>query len=217
MGINLKDIIMGICYSAVNDENGKNIDGTYLKKTGDAKDNTVTFETSDTDVELVDKYGGERYEYVTTDNNWRPMEPMHLGDTLKKKFEKISEAFHNIRCLRNIIGEKYIGNIADGTVTGAISSLNTGLKNKIGITIIRMSGETDDCNNLPIGSSAYAYPNTRNVPSPRSWFILTYGLDKNYKAQIGIDVTGSRFAFRSSLLDQETGKVEWGLWKIISE
>lgn len=131
MGIYLKDIIEGTCRKSVQDENGKNISDTYLKKTGDAKDNTVTFQTDD-NVETTMQSdpanpGGTLvgYKTETGDNKWHIMHPLDIKDRLSATFNKFTTLFHNVRYLYELCGKNDISKLGDGTLTGAISKLNT--------------------------------------------------------------------------------------------
>lgn len=88
------------------DQKLANIDLTeYLKKTGDASDATVTF-TEPT--ELAQPTTGEKLSGI-------------VG--------KVSLAIKNIKTLISLIGNTDIKSIGDGTVTGAISDVNSKLNN----------------------------------------------------------------------------------------
>lgn len=118
MGIHLKDIIEGICRKAIQDENGKNIDSTYLKKTGDTKDNTTSFTSNDN----------------ATPTAWENVSVITSGEKHSSILNKISVMFKNIRWIYKILGSVSLSGIGTGTVTGAIATINNfvGVKNNGG-------------------------------------------------------------------------------------
>lgn len=131
MGLHLKDTIEGTCKKAINDKDGNGIPETYLKKTGDAKDNTVTFQTDD-NVETTMQSdpanpGGTLvgYKTETGDNKWHIMHPLDIKDRLSATFNKFTTLFHNVRYLYELCGKNDISKLGDGTLTGAVSKLNT--------------------------------------------------------------------------------------------
>lgn len=90
------------------DQKLANIDlADYLKKTGDASDTTVTF-TDPT-----------KLAQPTT------------GEKLSGIIGKVSLAIKNIKTLITLLGKTDISSIGDGTVTGAISDVNSKLIKKI--------------------------------------------------------------------------------------
>ncbi len=111
MGIYLKDIIEGTCRKSVQDENGKNISETYLKKTGDSKDNAVSFASEDSLIPAA----------------WADVPVLATGEKHSSILNKISTMFKNVRWLYKMLGTTDISAIADGTLTGAVSMLNTGI------------------------------------------------------------------------------------------
>ena len=85
--------------------------GTKLDKAGDSKDNTITFTSSDT----------------TTPSAWTDVAVLKSGETHKSFVQKVSTMFKNLRYLWKILGSTSLTGIGDGTVTGAINALNTGI------------------------------------------------------------------------------------------
>lgn len=83
--------------------------GTKLDKTGDSKDNTITFGSSDT----------------TTPSSWTDVDVIKSGETHKSLVQKIVTMIKNVRFLRKLCGSNDISSLGDGTITGAIASLNT--------------------------------------------------------------------------------------------
>ncbi len=81
--------------------------GTKLDKTGDSKDNTITFGSNDT----------------TTPSAWTEVDTLKSGESHKSFAQKVSAMFKNIRYLWKMLGSTDISKIGDGTVTGAIMSL----------------------------------------------------------------------------------------------
>lgn len=114
MGINLKDTIEGTCRKAINDKDGNSIPETYLKKTGDSKDNTASFTSADS----------------LTPAAWADVPVLATGEKHSSILNKISTMFRNIRWLYKMLGTTNIASIGGGTLTGAISKLNTDLQYK---------------------------------------------------------------------------------------
>ena len=98
-----------------------------LDKTGDAKDATVTFASAD----VADGGAGA----------WTSVGRLSTGEKLGSAFNKVSMMFKNIRYLYKMLGTTDISSVGGGTVTGAISKLNTDLIN-IG-TVYSRSSETE--------------------------------------------------------------------------
>ena len=109
MGINLKDTIEGTCRKAINDKDGNSIPETYLKKTGDSKDNTASFTSADS----------------LTPAAWADVPVLATGEKHSSILNKISTMFRNIRWLYKMLGTTNIASIGGGTLTGGISKLNT--------------------------------------------------------------------------------------------
>ena len=82
---------------------------------GDTKDNIVSFTSADS-------------KDVTA---YTDVDVLTTGETHKSIFAKISTMFKNIRYLYKMLGSTDISSIGDGTATGAISTLNSNLDNKI--------------------------------------------------------------------------------------
>ena len=126
---------VGIADKAINDKNGDDIVDTYAKKDdltnfqnkdGDSKDNTVTFESSDS----------------TTADSWTDVAVLATGEKHSSLFAKISTMFKNIRYIythfiksENILEtlEEIVANTQSGKVAGALAvkELNSNLKSKV--------------------------------------------------------------------------------------
>lgn len=91
---------------------------------GDTKDNTVTFESADTD---EDKFaGGDDVSAVSEyPVRWTHMPLLESGKTHGTFLNWISIAFKNLRYIGKFFGSTDISEIGDGTVTGALSELNS--------------------------------------------------------------------------------------------
>lgn len=104
-----------------------------LDKTGDAKDATVTFASAD----VADGGAGA----------WTSVGRLSTGEKLGSAFNKVSMMFKNIRYLYKMLGTTDISSVGGGTVTGAISKLNTDL-GKIGNIYNTSSHEVELPNNV---------------------------------------------------------------------
>ncbi len=79
--------------------------------TGDTKDNTVSFTSGD----------------AANPTGWTDVELMASGEKHDSLWRKVSLFAKNARYLWKLLGSTSLAGIGDGTVTGAISALNTGL------------------------------------------------------------------------------------------
>lgn len=144
----------GNASSATRDENGNNIANTYQKKNGDAKDNTVTY----TSVDVADGGAGA----------WTGVAKLATGEKFSSLFNKISMMFKNVRYLYKMLGTTDISAIGGGTVTGAISKLNTDLNGKV--CVLNANHTISEINILitvlildfSSGSAAYSLDNIKN-------------------------------------------------------
>lgn len=92
------------------------------------------------------------------------------------------------------------------------------MQDKTFLTPMLMSFEGNylDCNDLPVGACAYAYPDTKNIPDRETgWKIFCYGAAWEYLAQIAISYKGDKLAFRASW--KEKGGVIWGSWTVLGQ
>nr|DAQ98109.1 MAG TPA: hypothetical protein [Caudoviricetes sp.] len=89
-------------------ENKTLLSNKYLRLTGDSKDNTTTFTSNDS----------------TTGDSTAPA-LLTSRETHASIFSKVSTIFKNVRWLLSKMGTTDISSLGDGTVTGAISTLNS--------------------------------------------------------------------------------------------
>jgi hypothetical protein len=85
---------------------------TKLSVDGDSKDNTATFTSEDTD----------DTSKITA---WTDVAALSSGEKHASILKKISTMFKNLRYLYKMLGTTDISAIGDGSVTGALSSLNS--------------------------------------------------------------------------------------------
>ena len=90
---------------------------------GDTADNTATFTSSD----VADGSASA----------WTTVSKLSSGEKHSSIFAKVSQMFKNVRYLYKMLGTTDISKIGNGTCTGAISSLNSGLANKYFIKIMK--------------------------------------------------------------------------------
>lgn len=93
---------------------------TVLEKTGDAGDTTVTFTSGDTE----------------NPEDWTEITPVESGEKQSSLWQKISLFAKNLRYLWKLCGTSDISGVADGTLTGAVSKLNTDLQGVSGLKFI---------------------------------------------------------------------------------
>ena len=102
---------------ATQDGNGNNIVDTYQTKTGNTNSNSTTFTSADS----------------TSPTAWTDVAVLASGEKHSSLFNKISAMFKNVRWLYKMLGTTDISAYGDGTVTGAIKTVNTDLSNKINL------------------------------------------------------------------------------------
>lgn len=90
---------------------------------GDTAENTATFTSSD----VADGSASA----------WTTVSKLSSGEKHSSIFAKVSQMFKNVRYLYKMLGTADISKIGNGTCTGAISSLNSGLANKYFIKIMK--------------------------------------------------------------------------------
>ena len=90
---------------------------------GDTAENTATFTSSDV-------ANGSA-------SAWTTVSKLSSGEKRSSIFAKVSQMFKNVRYLYKMLGTTDISKIGNGTCTGAISSLNSGLANKYFIKIMK--------------------------------------------------------------------------------
>lgn len=90
---------------------------------GDTAENTATFTSSD----VADGSASA----------WTTVSKLSSGEKHSSIFAKVSHMFKNVRYLYKMLGTTDISKIGNGTCTGAISSLNSGLANKYFIKIMK--------------------------------------------------------------------------------
>lgn len=107
----------------------------YLRKSGgDTTNNIVTFTSGDS----------------PSPTAWTNVDSLVTGEKHSSLLNKISTMIKNVRFLYKVLGTTDISTIGDGTVTGAVSTLNSSLNDKL--TYIDVTF-TDD---ILIGSKGYA-------------------------------------------------------------
>lgn len=93
---------------------------------GDSKDLIATFTSADDDSIFNSGNLGAQSAYA-----WNAVSKLDSGEKHSSLFNKISTMFKNIRTIAKFLGTTDISAIGDGTVSGAIFSLNNSLTNSI--------------------------------------------------------------------------------------
>lgn len=104
---------------------------------------------------------GFRSKFNSGDNDnptgWADVAVMESGEEHSSLWRKISLFCKNVRYLWKLMGNTSLSGIGDGTVTGAISALNTGLDNAPAIYILRAYASTS-ANDLKIARKRIVLP-----------------------------------------------------------
>lgn len=82
-----------------------------LRSDGDTKDNVVTFHSGD----------------MENPTGWAEIVPVESGEIHSSLWRKISLGIKNLRYLKKMLGSTDISKLGDGTITGALGALDTGL------------------------------------------------------------------------------------------
>lgn len=138
---------------------------------GNTAENTVVFTSADS----------------TTATAWTDVSTLTTGEKHSSIFNKVSTMFKNIRFLYKMLGTTNISSIGDGTVTNAISTLNSNLDNKLGGNNLLPKGS--DLNNI-ITNSIYVCPYGDepyiNIPVDtfKYFILITFSPTQNVALQI---------------------------------
>lgn len=111
-----------------------------LATDGDSQDNTVTFTSNDS---------------LTGDST--PPALLTSGKTHASILSKVSTVFKNVRWLLSKMGTTDISTLGDGTVTGALSTLNSNIGTKLSNTDIKISSKTYTITSLSEWWGMYAW------------------------------------------------------------
>lgn len=106
----------------------------YLRKSGgDTTNNIVTFTSGDS----------------TSPTAWTNVDSLVTGEKHSSLLNKISTMIKNVRFLYKVLGTTDISTIGDGTVTGAVSTLNSSLNEKLNWTLIGTINASNPTINIP--------------------------------------------------------------------
>lgn len=132
---------------------------------GDTAENTATFTSSD----VADGSASA----------WTTVSKLSSGEKHSSIFAKVSQMFKNVRYLYKMLGTTDISKIGNGTCTGAISSLNSSLKNTIGDN----------------GSILSTLNNKIFISEYQNNLVIKYNIDpgKDYYAELSISPSGVSF------------------------
>lgn len=135
-----------------------------LGTSGDSKDNTTTFTSGDAADSSVSRTTG-----------WSTVAALATGEKHSSLFNKVSTMMKNVRYLYKLLGTTDISSLStDGTVTGALSKLNTESTPKT-YTYLTDKDDLNDIHTTGIYSISTTIP--RNVPTDgTTWsFVLVLG------------------------------------------
>lgn len=104
----------------------KNEDFTYNPSTNTAKVTNLNAQTGDSTVTFTSNDTTD-----TNANSWISVAQLATGITHATFFQRVSQMFKNARYLYKMLGTTDISSIGNGTVTGALSTLNNSLLDKI--------------------------------------------------------------------------------------
>ena len=122
-----------------------------LAEDGDSAENTATFTSGD----------------AASATAWTDVSVLQSGEKHKSVFNKISTMFKNIRYLYKMLGTSDISTIGNGTVTGAVTTINDGLSNYETLANVKSKGSATqgiyfDSNGV---AQPMSYTVAKSVPS----------------------------------------------------
>lgn len=123
---------------------------------GDSQNNTATFTSSD----VADGSA----------TSWTSVSKLNSGETHSSIFAKVSQMFKNIRYLYKILGNTDISSLGSGTVTSALTTLNTSLGNKANtsdLATVATSGSYSDLSDKPTIPSYGVVSSSSNGLAPK--------------------------------------------------
>lgn len=126
---------------------------------------------------------------------WTSVAKLASGETHKSILSKISNMFKNVRYLGKLMGNTDISKIGDGTVTGALNSLNTGMT--AFSHGINCSSSDYDTNNFVKNGFYYINNMTKNNPTGNSAILIVCGFSSVRVLQLCSD--GVTIAVRFTL------------------
>lgn len=126
-----------------------------LATNGDSKSNTVTFTSNDVD--------------DASATSWTSVSKLATGITHATFFQRVSQMFKNVRYIYKMLGTTDISKIGNGTVTGALSSLNSNSVKKSGDTINGRLNVTNGTNAVEVFADGEGGSiNLNNIPVNRA-------------------------------------------------
>lgn len=171
-----------------------------LPTDGDSQDNTVTFTSNDS----------------TTGDSTAPA-LLTSGETHASIFSKVSTIFKNVRWLLSKMGTTDISTIGNGTVTGALSTLNSnigGKQNTLDSPLFYRGTIKGDMNSYNTRSyNGYYYIATTtppNAPASSGWsIVLVLFAYNDFGIQAIIKPTYNTFLLR----ERSGSPAQWSAWK----
>lgn len=120
----------------------------------EAPDISVINDNMDTlDSELVVKTSNDIADATATKSTgWTTVLPVTVGEKVASVFEKFSTMAKNIRWIYKFLGTADISSIGDGTVTNALTTLNTAVGKKVNTTDI-VNNLTSTSTNQPLSAN----------------------------------------------------------------
>lgn len=178
---------------------------TKLALTGDSKDNTTTFTSSDNASIFNSGNLAGQSTYA-----WSGVSKIATGEKHSSLFNKVSIMFKNIRTIAKLIGTTDISAIGGGTVTGAISQINSDLSDKANFIRILLDGSKDTLEN-DLKSYWASLPKTMAAVYIANKSSVYHGTMHKYSDTVGSIVFTDTSGARTYLYS-----VEYGLKEILN-
>lgn len=175
-----------------------------LPTDGDSQDNTVTFTSNDS----------------TTGDSTAPA-LLTSGETHASIFSKVSTIFKNVRWLLSKMGTTDISSLGDGTVTGALSTLNSnigGKQNMLDSPLFYrgiMKGDMNSYNTRLHNGYYYIATTPSNAPTSINVsyaIVLVLFAYNDFGVQIIIKPSNNTFLLR----ERSGATPKWSVWKKIT-
>ena len=180
----------------------------YLQKTGDSKDNTVTYTSADDDTVFNSGNLGGAYA-------WTAANSLASGEKHSVLFNKISTMLKNLRTIAKLIGTADISTIGTspntGTVTGAIAKINSDLSelNVVDYDLngINLSAYTSEDNSYTFPSNGILHLGVGAVSGTNA---VSYALqNRNKTAYMVVGVEGNSGYRSHTVINVYKGQHTW--------
>lgn len=166
------------------------------------------FSSADVSDGIVDYTSGDS----DSPSSWSNVSVLTSGLSLKTLFERISTMIKNVRYIWNKFGTTNISSIGDGTVTGAISTINDNVNRNDALSLTKNASYIGDFSNnsyrmaghIVLINGYFKFAST-SVPNASTLFTLPSGY--NFKCRQYIPISNNEFTINVNLEVRENTNI----------